>query len=60
VVANLVGSPDVILEKIAALKAIGVDHCCALMFPAASLSEMNEQIEWFATDVMGKLEAAKS
>lgn len=55
VVANLVGSPDVILEKIATLKAIGVDHCCALMFPAASLGEMNEQIEWFATDVMGKL-----
>jgi probable F420-dependent oxidoreductase len=60
VVANLVGSPDVILEKIAALKEIGVDHCSALMFPAASLSEMNEQIEWFATDVMGKLAAAKS
>lgn len=55
VVANLVGSPDVILEKIATLKAIGVDHCCALMFPAASLGEMNEQIEWFAADVMGKL-----
>ncbi len=55
VVANLVGSPDVILEKIATLKAIGVDHCCALMFPAASLGEMNAQIEWFAADVMKEL-----
>ncbi len=33
VVANLVGSPDVILEKIAYLRSIGVDHCCALMIP---------------------------
>ena len=46
--ANLVGSPDTVIEKIAHLKSIGVDHCCALMIPA----EMNEQIEWFAQDVM--------
>jgi hypothetical protein len=38
VTANLVGSPDVILEKI---QAIGVDHCCGLMFPANSVAEMN-------------------
>lgn len=55
VVANLIGSPDIILEKIATLKAIGVDHCCALMFPADTVSEMNEQIEWFATEVMAKV-----
>jgi probable F420-dependent oxidoreductase len=55
VVANLVGSPDVILEKIDKLKAIGVDHCSALMFPADSVTEMNEQIEWFATGVMARL-----
>jgi probable F420-dependent oxidoreductase len=54
-VANLVGSPDVILEKIDKLGAIGVDHCSALMFPADSVTEMNEQIEWFATDVMARL-----
>ena len=34
VVANLVGSPDLIREKIAGLAAIGVDHACALMIPA--------------------------
>jgi alkanesulfonate monooxygenase SsuD/methylene tetrahydromethanopterin reductase-like flavin-dependent oxidoreductase (luciferase family) len=55
VLANLVGSPDVILEKIATLRGIGVDHCCALMFPANSVTEMNEQVEWFATEVMAKL-----
>lgn len=55
VVANLVGSPDVIIEKVAKLKAIGVDHCCALMIPANTVAEMNEQIEWFARDVMPKV-----
>ncbi len=55
VVANLIGSPDVILEKIDKLRAIGVDHCSALMFPANSVAEMNEQVEWFATDVMTKV-----
>lgn len=54
VIANLVGSPDVILEKVAKLRAIGVDHCSALMFPANSVQEMDEQVEWFATDVMAK------
>jgi len=57
VTANLVGSPDVILEKIETLRKIGVDHCSALMFPADSVSEMNEQIEWFASDVMAKVPA---
>ncbi|MBX3513862.1 MAG: LLM class flavin-dependent oxidoreductase [Xanthobacteraceae bacterium] len=55
VVANLVGSPDVILEKVAKLKSIGIDHCSALMFPADTVSEMNDQIEWFAKDVMAKV-----
>ena len=52
-VANLVGSPDTIIEKIETLRAIGVDHCCALMFPADSLTEMREQVEWFASLVAG-------
>ena len=51
VIANLVGSPDLILEKIAGLEALGVDHCCALMFPAATMAELDEQIEWFARTV---------
>ena len=55
VLANLVGSPEVILEKIDRLRAIGVDHCSALMFPTDSVSEMDEQIEWFATEVMPRV-----
>lgn len=52
VTANLVGSPDSVLEKIATLKEMGVDHCSGLMIPVNTTSEMNEQIEWFAKDVM--------
>jgi probable F420-dependent oxidoreductase len=57
VVANLVGSPDVILEKVAYLRSIGVDHCCSLMVPANSMSELIEQIEWFAEDVIKRVPA---
>jgi probable F420-dependent oxidoreductase len=52
VVANLVGSPDLIREKVAGLAAIGVDHACALMFPADSISEFEEQVQWFAETVL--------
>ncbi|MFT8247102.1 LLM class flavin-dependent oxidoreductase [Roseomonas sp. BN140053] len=45
---NLIGSPDVILEKVAGLRAIGVQHCCALMFPTDTLGEYREQLAWFA------------
>jgi probable F420-dependent oxidoreductase len=48
VVANLVGSPDLILEKIDGLRKIGVDHACALMIPADSTAEFEDQVEWFA------------
>ena len=53
--ANLVGSPATVIEKVEKLKSIGVDHCSALMIPANSIAEMNEQIEWFARDVMAKI-----
>jgi alkanesulfonate monooxygenase SsuD/methylene tetrahydromethanopterin reductase-like flavin-dependent oxidoreductase (luciferase family) len=48
VTANLVGSPELVREKIGKLAALGVDHACALMFPADTIAEMREQIEWFA------------
>jgi probable F420-dependent oxidoreductase len=48
VVANLVGSPDLIREKISGLAAMGVDHACGLMIPADSIGELEEQIAWFA------------
>lgn len=55
VVANLVGSPEQVIEKIGKLAEIGVQHCSALMIPTDTYQEMNDQIQWFAEDVMGKL-----
>jgi len=55
VTANLVGSPEVILEKIEKLRSIGVQHVSALMFPANSVAELDEQIEWFAREVMARV-----
>ena len=51
-VANLVGSPDLIREKVEGLREIGVDHACALMIPAESIAEFEDQVEWFAKTVM--------
>ncbi len=39
-------------EKVAGLAAIGVDHACALMFPADSMTELEEQIHWFDETVL--------
>jgi probable F420-dependent oxidoreductase len=50
--ANLVGSPDVIREKVARLAAIGVQHCSALMFPTDTVEEMLEQMQWLAETVI--------
>jgi probable F420-dependent oxidoreductase len=50
--ANLVGSPELIREKVARLASIGVQHCCALMFPTDTVDEMLEQMEWFAEAVV--------
>lgn len=52
VVSNLVGSPDLIREKVAGLAKIGVDHACALMIPADSMAEFEDQVEWFAKTVL--------
>ncbi len=57
VTANLVGSPELLREKVGKLAAIGVDHCCALMFPANTVQEMNDQVQWFAEDVIAKIGA---
>jgi probable F420-dependent oxidoreductase len=49
---NLIGSPESLGEKIAFLRDAGVDHLCALQFPHDTVTEMLEQMEWFARDVM--------
>ena len=49
---NLIGSPASILEQVAFLDRAGIDHVCALQFPSDTGTEMLEQIQWLAEEVM--------
>lgn len=49
---NLVGCPEVLLQKIGQLQEIGVDHLSALTFCVNSVSEFSEQLHFFAEEVM--------
>jgi alkanesulfonate monooxygenase SsuD/methylene tetrahydromethanopterin reductase-like flavin-dependent oxidoreductase (luciferase family) len=51
-VSNLVGSPQAILERVAAMASAGVDHCAAIAFPAETVDELIEQWELFAAEVV--------
>ena len=50
---NLIGSPDVILEKLEELQSFGVDHLAAMTFCVNSPAEMSEQVHFFAEAVLG-------
>jgi len=52
VTANLVGSPQSIVEKIHRLKAMGVDHCAAMAVAVNNQEELIEQLHWFSEEVM--------
>lgn len=56
--SNLVGSPEAILERVAALAEAGVDHCAAIAFPAETVTELLEQWDQFATDVVRPMRTA--
>ena len=58
--ANLVGSPDAIRERVAALADAGVDHCAALAFPAETIAELLEQWDQFAREVVRPIRTASS
>ena len=49
---NLIGSPAKVLAMLDLLSTAGVDHVCALQFPHDSVSEMLDQMDWFAREVM--------
>jgi probable F420-dependent oxidoreductase len=49
---NLIGSPASILEQLAYLRDAGVDHICAMQFPHDTVSEMLDQMQWFAESVI--------
>lgn len=52
VTANLVGSPQSVIEKIHQLKAMGVDHLAAMAIAVNSQQQYLEQIHWFAEEIM--------
>ena len=52
--SNLVGSPEAILEQLAALAEAGVDHCAAIAFPAETIDELTEQWQFFAEVVFAR------
>ncbi len=54
---NLIGTPAQVAEQIAELRAAGVTHCCALIFPAESIEATVDQMAWFARDVMSQFSA---
>ena len=50
--SNLVGAPEEIRERVAALAAAGVDHCAAIAFAAESVDELVDQWEQFAAEIV--------
>lgn len=52
VAANLVGTADEVIEKVAAFADAGADHLCGMYFAANSLEDMRDQMRLFARDVM--------
>jgi alkanesulfonate monooxygenase SsuD/methylene tetrahydromethanopterin reductase-like flavin-dependent oxidoreductase (luciferase family) len=50
--ANLIGAPDQVCEKVAALQEAGVDHLCSLLFVGNTVEEMLAQIRAFARYVL--------
>jgi probable F420-dependent oxidoreductase len=52
VTANLVGSPQTVIDKIGQLRAMGVDHLAAMVIAVNSQDEYEEQCRWFAEEVI--------
>lgn len=49
---NLIGCPEVLLEKLDQLDSFGVDHLSALTFCVDTVNEFEEQMRLFAAEVM--------
>lgn len=52
---NLIGSPDEILERIEKLRQAGVTHISGILFSANSVSQMKDQMQQFAEEVISRL-----
>jgi probable F420-dependent oxidoreductase len=53
--ANLIGTTADILEKIGELKGAGVTHTSAVLFPANSVQELKDQMQWFGEEVLKRM-----
>jgi len=49
---NLIGCPEVVLEKLEKLREYGADHLAAIGFCVNSTTEFSEQIHFFAEEVI--------
>ena len=49
---NLIGTVDQVIEKVKELEEAGVKHLCGTYYVANSVSELKEQMEIFAKEVM--------
>ena len=52
--SNLVGSPEAIRERLAALADAGVDHCAAIAFPAETVDELTDQWGRFSAEILSR------
>ena len=52
--SNLVGSPETIRERVAALADVGVDHCAAIAFPAETIDELLDQWGLFSAEILSR------
>jgi probable F420-dependent oxidoreductase len=53
--ANLIGSPADIVEQIGTLRANGATSLAAMSFISETVSEMADDMQWFAEEVMNEL-----
>jgi alkanesulfonate monooxygenase SsuD/methylene tetrahydromethanopterin reductase-like flavin-dependent oxidoreductase (luciferase family) len=49
---NLVGNPELVLEKVEFLDQIGADHLACITFCVESVPEYMEQVHWFQEEVI--------
>jgi probable F420-dependent oxidoreductase len=49
---NLVGTPDLVAAKVAEFQAAGAEHLCGIYFAANDVSQLQDQMRRFATQVM--------
>ena len=55
--ANLVGTPEELVEKIGHLAEAGVTHLCGTYFTADTVPELKDQMQIFAEEVMPQIAA---